>query len=108
MTGRGGNGDGGQTPDFYEDPQNLPPAPPFMKWTAYKSNVPPLPSVASILGPAFVKYKWLYDDTFRVHSYTFTSFDKVLPPFPFPRVCISSWFPLGGLPKMSWPLRLVP
>lgn len=74
--------DGGQTPDFYEDPQDLPPAPPFLKWMAYKSDVPPLPSVASILGPAFVKYKWLYDYTFRVHSYTFTSFDKVLPALP--------------------------
>lgn len=66
-----------QAPEFYEPDDEVPPAPPGLKWVKYKPDVPPLPPVSSKLGPQFSRYIWMYDPSSQILSYSFTSFDKV-------------------------------
>jgi hypothetical protein len=66
-----------QAPEFYEVGDTLPPAPPGLKWFQYKEGVPPLPTVASKLGPKFARYIWMYDPAGQISTYTFTKFDQV-------------------------------
>lgn len=63
-----------QVPDFYTD---VPPAPEGLIWWQYAPGVPPLPTVASVLGTAFSRYQWRYDPDYQSNSFQFTDLDKV-------------------------------
>lgn len=44
---------------------------------AWCAGVPPLPPVASWLGPAYANFVWMYDQNFQIRSYSFSDLDVV-------------------------------
>ena len=63
-----------QVPKFYDD---VPPAPDGLLWWKYAPGVPPLPTVASVLGASFSSYQWRYDPDYKPNSFEFTNLDRV-------------------------------
>jgi hypothetical protein len=63
-----------QVPKFYDA---VPPAPEGLLWWKYAPGVPPLPTVASVLGASFSSYQWRYDPNFKPNSFEFTNLDRV-------------------------------
>jgi hypothetical protein len=55
----------------------VPPAPEGLLWWKYAPGVPPLPTVASVLGASFSSYQWRYDPDYKPNSFEFTNLDKV-------------------------------
>lgn len=65
-----------QVPAFYSS--SVPPAPAGLKWMQYLPGVPVLPPVAALLGPAYTKYVWEYDQSYQsTNNYKFSDLDKV-------------------------------
>ena len=74
-----------QVPKFYDD---VPPAPEGLLWWKYAPGVPPLPTVASVLGSAFSSYQWRYDPDYTPNSFEFTNLDRVGAHRPTPELLL--------------------
>jgi hypothetical protein len=63
-----------EAPEIYNKSIGSPP--PGLLWWERLPDVPALPTVESVFGPAYENYTWIYDDNYKVVQYDLTALDK--------------------------------